>query len=149
MDRRYKMRIERYWNKMEKQADEALSKLDFNEWFDLWHTHPDWDGKGNSRPENRQRASTLTIQLLQKVEDLSGNSKKTIQCFAIVCEDTMENSVYIHSENPNGSQFPFLFEDVNWSQKVDELESIINKELYEYGVFNKDDSQTYFIRKKS
>ncbi|WP_394224873.1 hypothetical protein [Pseudoalteromonas spongiae] len=147
MDRRYKKRIDRYWSKMEKQCEDALSRIDPNDWFNLWHTHPDWDGKGNSRPENRIRAIELTFQFLVKAEALTNHRNNEVQCFAIVKKDTMDNSIYIHSENPNYSEFPFKYEGVSWDIENKELESIVNLNKHQIGVFQGEEEPTFFIRK--
>lgn len=149
MDRRYKKRIDRYWLQMEKECDEALSSLDPNDWFDLWHTHPDWDGKGNAKPENRLRASELTFQFLTKAEALTEHRNDSVQCFAIIKNDTMNNSIYIHSENPNDSEFPFKYKGVSWDIHNDELDKVVNLKTHQIGVFQGEDEQSFFIRKKA
>lgn len=149
MDRRYAKRIERYWTKMLKDGNEAFSQIDVNEWFDHWHTHPDWDGKGNSKPENRKRANELTFQFLKKAETLTQHRKNEIQCWAVIDTNTMDNAVYLHTKNPNGSEFPFKYEDVNWNIKNKEIEEIINTTIYEIGEFIYENEYTYYIRKKA
>ena len=135
---------------MEKLLNEALTRIDPNDWFDLWHTHPDWDGKGNSKPENRHRAAELTFLFLTKAEALTKHRKGEVQCFAIVKEDTMNNSIYIHSENPNSSEFPFKYEGVTWDVENDELERIVNLNTHQIGVFKSEENQaSYFIRKRA
>ena len=149
MDRRYKKRIERYWTKMEEKAEVAFSNIDVNEWFDYWHTHPDWDGKGNSKPENRVRANQLTYSLLIKAEEMTKHRENEIQCWALIKNNTMDNSVYIHTENPNGTKFPFDYENVEWDVKNIEIEKIIDMKVYQIGLFEGDHENTYFIRKKA
>lgn len=133
MDRRYKKRINRYWAKMEKKGWDALGNLDPDEWFDLWHTHLDWDGKGNTRPENRNRCIELVYKMLEKAEELTKHRGREVQCFAILHPNTMDNAVYIHSENPNGSVFPFQFESVRWGYRSLEIERIVDMGTYEVG----------------
>ncbi|WP_444918326.1 hypothetical protein [Microbulbifer sp. JMSA003] len=148
MDRRYEKSINRYWEKMEARCREAFKKLDPNEWFDLWHTHPDWDGKGSSRPENRPRCDELTYRMLKLAESITEHRGNDVQCFALVKEDTMENSIYIHSDNPNGSEFPFQYEGVIWGYSKSRLGQVVDPESHEVGLFEGDTERTLFIRKK-
>lgn len=149
MDRRYKKRIDRYWLKMERKAEEALSGIYVNQWFDLWHTHPDWNGKGNTKTENRRRASELTYQILKQAEKVTENRGASIQCFAIIKENTMESSVYIHSENPNGSDYPFAYDGVAWDTSHSDLENLVNLETHQLGTLQGEDELSLFIRKRA
>lgn len=149
MDRRYEKRINRYWAKMEKRCREAFGKLDTNEWFDLWHTHPDWDGKGNTRPENRQRCDELTYEMLKLAESITQHRGSEVQCFALVKEDAMDNSIYIHSENPNGSEFPFQYEGVVWGHSATRLGQVVDLTTHEIGIFKGENENTLFIRKNA
>lgn len=147
MDRRYKKRIERYWSKMEKVISRDVSRIDPEGWFDLWHTHPDWDGKGNLRPENKARANEITFNTLLTIEELLKHRGSKVQCFAILKDDTMGNSVYIHSENPNSTEFPFKYDDVSWGVSNDELSSYVDYTTHEVGLFLGEGPKTYFVRK--
>ncbi|SUI86759.1 Uncharacterised protein [Shewanella putrefaciens] len=149
MDRRYKKRIDRYWSKMEKRCERGLSDIDTDSWFDLWHMHPDWDGKGNARPENRHKSIELTYKYLKKAEALTEYRGKELQCFAILTIDTMDNSVYIHSQNPNGSEFPFKYDGVHWGYFDAEINSIVNSDTHEVGIIYGEIDETIFIRKKA
>ncbi len=149
MDKKYKKRIERYWDKMQENANEVFSSIDPDDWFDYWHTHPDCDGKGNSKPENRIRANELTYALLQNAEKITEHRKNTIQCWAIITEDSMNNSVYIHTKNPNGTEFPFTYKDVKWNINNQEIEQIIDSSNHQIGLYVGEHENTYYIRKKA
>mgnify|MGYP000844078193 CR=1 FL=1 len=147
MDRRYKQRIEKYWNSMERKCDVALSNIEPNDWFDLWHTHPDWSGKGN-RVINLPRVTQLTYSVLQKAEALMEDRKEEAQCFALFKSDTSLNSVYIHTDNPNGSEFPFAFQGVEWGKENGILAEVVNKKTHEIGLSNLGGEQSFFVRKR-
>ena len=145
MDRRYKKRIERYWKSMEFNSEETLSKLDLDGWFDLWHIHIDWDGKGN-RPVNLLRATELTYETLKKVESLFAYRKNDVQCFALFKNDTALNSIYVHTENPNGGEYPFAFEGVDWGKESELLSKVINKRTHEIGQSDIGEESSFFVR---
>ena len=134
---------------MQLTAETAFTYVDPNEWFDFWHTHPDWDGKGNSKPENRLRAIELTYSLLKKAVELTNHRVNDCQCWAVIEEDSAQNSVYIHTPNPNFSNFPFEFEGVEWGATNESMEKIIDSSSYEIGLLVDSNEKTYFIRKKA
>lgn len=148
MDKRYKKRIERYWLKMQKHADHTFSNIDPDDWFDYWHTHPDRDGKGNAKPENRVRASELTYTLLQRAEEITRHRQNEIQCWAIITNDTMDNSVYIHTKNPNGTPFPFTYDSIEWDIKNPDIERLIDLSKHQIGLYSGEHENVYYIRIK-
>ncbi|MEQ1531696.1 MAG: hypothetical protein ABL925_20480 [Methylococcales bacterium] len=106
MNRRYQKRMSAYWIRKKRKALKAFDRLDMSSWFDFWHTHPDWKSKGNRYLETRAMVAKLTYELLTYAENLAQFRNKPIQIFASICEDTGNNAVYVHTENPNGTIFP-------------------------------------------
>ncbi len=134
MDRRYRKRMARHWLSEERRAIASIERLDVETWFDLWHTHPDWDGKGNRCPENRAAVAEMTYRLLRFAEQRIAARKEPIQVFATICADTADNAVYLHSGNPNGTPFPHPFEGVRWGVAAPaELSGIFDAALHEVG----------------
>ncbi|MBI5540799.1 MAG: hypothetical protein HY951_12115 [Bacteroidia bacterium] len=88
-----------------------LKQLDFsggpNSWFDLWHTHVDWDNNFN---KNWSTKKIFIDKLLEIYELLKVKLKKyphDYQVFISIIEnDLSQNAVYIHSKNPNLDNFP-------------------------------------------
>lgn len=98
-----------------------LSRLDFNEWFDFWHTHNDWDGKGNESWEKRQEHLTNLFKLFEvlitELKKKKLNHEFQIFCY-ILPEDSAQDGVYIHTKNPNHDNFPSYFEEYNGQVKI-------------------------------
>jgi len=150
MDRRYKKKMDRHWNVQLARAKAVVDELDFSSWFDFWHTHVDWDCKGNRYPESRAAVAKATYELLRYAEAAAVARDEPIQIFAQICRETGSNAVYIHSGNPNGSSFPCKFEDTNWSPSTPpELEGVIDRDLHELGVSHFGEEETYVIRAKA
>ncbi len=150
MDRRYRKRMDAYWTREERKSRGDFERLDFSTWFDLWHTHPDWDSKGNRYPENRARVIEITCRLLHHAEQLAAKRVDPIQVFATICVDSGNNAVYLHSENPNGSPFPYSFEDVQWAiETPSELRDLVDPATHEVGRMRNIDGDEYLIRSRN
>ena len=87
-------------------------QLDFSggpkSWFDLWHTHVDWDGEGNTdwlvRKRNLHRLMELYTQYKQQ---LSAYPREYQIWISIDDVDSGQDAVYIHTKNPNADNFPY------------------------------------------
>ncbi len=108
--------------------------LDFSggpkSWFDLWHTHIDWDGKGNRDWKTRRK-------YLEKLLDTFGQLKLKLktyphdfQLWIMIDEnDSGGDCIYIHTKNPNADNFPIkvatdnrnLIKDKDFKEFVDSL----------------------------
>jgi len=131
MDRRLKKRLERYLAKQVAQSSRSIRSKSLEDWFDLWHIHPDLKSRAD-------RIATLvaeaTIELLQVAEEHFVHRASRIQAFAILCESTGDNAVYLHTENPNGSEFPYAFSGVVWGVGLPgELSSVSVPSTHEIG----------------
>lgn len=85
--------------------------LDFsggkNSWFDLWHTHVDWDGKGNESPQLRKIYLEKLLETFTQLKSELSNYPHEFQLWMIInVEDSSDDGVYIHTKNPNDDNFP-------------------------------------------
>jgi len=150
MDRRYKKRMAAHWARERVRALRAVESRDYSSWFDLWHTHSDWKSRGTRFLEDRDAVAAITYEVLLRAESLAGKSGNSIQVFATICEDTGSNAVYIHSENPNGTEFPHTFPTVEWGvEGPPELVGLVNLATHEVGRAQYEDSVDYIIRKRA
>jgi len=149
MDKRYEKRMARYWAEMEQKALRSLSSLDMTSWFDLWHTHPDWKGKGNRCPENRMASIQLGYSLLKKAEELARVAPRSIQSWLAVCPNSLDDGVYLHSENPNGTPFPYPFEGVEWGASDHPvLDAVVDSQRHRIGKALYDSEPVFFVTAK-
>lgn len=105
--------------------------LDFsggqNSWFDLWHTHVDWEGQGNRNWKLRQVYLNQLIELFTELKRELKQYPKDYQLWIIIDEqDSAEDAVYIHSKNPNEDNFPLVVEDITPNIKNKKLKTFIN-----------------------
>ncbi|RBL63394.1 hypothetical protein BRN25_02605, partial [Xanthomonas oryzae pv. oryzae] len=71
-------------------------------WFDLWHTHVDWDGRGHS-PENRRMVNAVAVRVLCYLQARLAHRGTSVQLWADPSPATTNTGIYAHSANPNGS----------------------------------------------
>ena len=65
-DRRYLKKMTRYWAAEEARATVALQDALASEWFDYWHTHLDWKGRGNRHGSDRTAVAAALLRLLER-----------------------------------------------------------------------------------
>lgn len=129
--------------------------LDFSggpkSWFDLWHMHVDWDGKGNKDWGTRKE---YLRQLLETFDQLKLKLKAythDFQLWIMIDEnESGDDAVYIHTKNPNADNFPVkvkadnrnTIEDKDLKEFVDSLDfervRVETSEGYIYYLFDKD-----------
>ncbi|MES2820886.1 MAG: hypothetical protein V4812_18080 [Pseudomonadota bacterium] len=147
MDRRYRKRMQAYWARAEARGRRNIDRLDLTTWFDYWHTHVDWNGRGNTRPENIPEIAVTTIRLLQYLELLAKDRSEPIQLWATLCGNTMDNAVYAHSQNPNGTVYPHDFHAVTWNPPVqDWLAAAVPSGTHQIGMARYGGEVVYLVR---
>lgn len=146
MDRRFEKRIARYLSERERLALERIAKLDMTSWFDFWHEHPDFKVRANRA---KPMVATLTYSLLKKTESLASTRAQPIQIWATLCENTGDNAIYVHSPNPNGTPFPYVFDGVEWGAKEPPEAVGLVDEAHELGKGVFENEIVYFIRQRA
>ncbi len=118
-----------------------VDNLDFSDskdsWFDYYHIHIDNTGLGNRSLKSRLQHLDALFLVAKKIENnLESYSKEYQYWIEIHEDDSFDDSIYIHTKNRNGSEFPAKLE-------FDEQAKITKPELWKY-ISSKD----YIIRKK-
>ena len=146
MDRRYKKRIDRYWIEVENKFNRSLSALDYSSWFDYWHSHIDWKGKGDSRTENRFTCLELSYKLFQLTLGKIEHRGSDVQCWWSVHEESWEDGIYLHSENDNDSPYPYGFDGVSWGTTENKsLNDIVDLASYKIGMIKNQYGTTFVV----
>lgn len=84
-------------------------------WYDLWHTHVDWEGEGNGNSKLLREQLVRLFSIFESViAQASGWEKPSNVWLLFVPEHSEDNAVYVHTPNPNGTVFPYAFEGVRW-----------------------------------
>lgn len=101
--------LRRYFINLKNQ--ELPEFLDFSgseqSWFDFYHLHIDNIGLGNKSWKARKQHLEALFNLAAKVEAKLQHYSKDYQYWIEIDEkDSVEDAIYIHTQNPNGSTFP-------------------------------------------
>jgi len=134
---------------VKKNADIRTPHLD--SWFDLWHCHVDWEGDGNLSRLYRQVQLWALFRTMRKFQHITQHDRHRYQIFACVHEkDSGGDAVYIHTENPNETPFPYVLKVDVWLQKCPFwLSRYISLEHYDIGESYNGEEKYYFIQRKT
>lgn len=85
--------------------------LDFSggpkSWFDFWHTHVDWDGKGNKDWKTREKYLNELLKTFNELKVKLQDYPNDFQLWIMIDEnESGDDCVYIHTKNPNADNFP-------------------------------------------
>lgn len=119
-------------------------------WFDFWHTHVDWDGKGNKGWTIREK---YLKQLLKTFNDLKLKLKdypNDFQLWIIIVEnESGDDCVYIHTKNPNADNFPLKVTADNSNViKNKDLKSFLDSLEFERVRVKTSDGDIYYLFEK-
>ncbi len=146
VDRRYRKKMLRYWAREEAKADAILDRVLESEWFDYWHTHLDWRGRGNRHPSDRADVAGALLRLLQRA---ASTGRKDVQCWVSLAEDTGNSALFLHSCNPQGSAWPHPFEGTRWDAEVPEWLAPLLSEGMQAGRCGEGERQVWMVRKRA
>jgi hypothetical protein len=117
------------------------------DWYDLWHTHPDWEGDGNASLDARQPFLSALFTMLDRLRRQSASFAKPSQVWALVNEDDSANdAVYFHTRNPNADNFPVDFDFLDFQASVPAwLDAHVDHGIYRVGAALREGQMEYYI----
>jgi len=123
--------LKRYYKKLAIQNDfEKVTLLNLTEpntWVDNWHTHFNWKGYGNNSFKRRRPHLDKQFRHFDLLVEMTKKIKKEFQLYSIILDyDSYSDALFLHTPNPNNSQFPFRIENLSKDT------TLKNKQLDEY-----------------
>ena len=107
---------ERYFRKAIAQAERFAIKPQPDDWWAYWHTHADWDGRGNANWKYRREFLRALAIVFEKIASAKNEFSTPFQTWLHVSgRNAGDDAVYLHSVNPNEAPFPFIPENVDWN----------------------------------
>lgn len=134
------------WNKVHRYD----LKLDNQSWFDYWHIHLDFFGVGEKslkiRREHIKAHLTLYNRIVKQLEEF-GEAYQSWVC--IYENDPMIDAVYIHTANPNNTDFPNKMEELVWNCELPRtFKDLIDLEKFDVAFCKSEFGEIYFVQSK-
>ncbi|MGI4821321.1 MAG: hypothetical protein ACRYFV_08935 [Janthinobacterium lividum] len=157
MDRLKKHRgLKRYYRNLAVSNDlDKLTWLDFENpktWFDKWHMHFDWRGYGNNSFKKRKPHLDKLFRHFDMLVEETKELKIDFQLYAILLDfNSASDAVFLHTPNPNNSQFPFKISDLQLKTtlKNKQLDNYINRLLGYEKLYGQADEAFCLLFKKN
>lgn len=123
--------LKRYYKNLATENDlDNATWLDFDNsetWFDNWHLHFDWKGYGNDSFKKRKPHLDKLFRHFDLLVDKTKQLKTDFQLYSILLDfDSYSDALFLHTPNPNNSQFPFKISDLQLTT------TLANQQLNDY-----------------
>jgi len=118
--------LRRYFLRLIKDAKQFSISPSPDDWWDFWHYHSDWTGLGNISIRSRCEHLKALLLVFEKINSAKTQFTTPFQSWIILnCQDSSQDAVFLHTPNPNGTQFPALYPEISWGTK--ELDPILSE----------------------
>ncbi len=119
-------------------------------WYDLWHVHPDADGAGNEGADARRACLEALRVAYEHILGQLGSLRTPHQSWVLIDPaDSGQDAVYVHTPNPNRQNYPYQFDDVDWSFAVpDWINETFPANVYRLGRSNYQGNVMYWALRK-
>ncbi|MBH8556608.1 hypothetical protein [Hymenobacter negativus] len=122
--------LKRYYRNLATASDfDKMPWLNAGTWFDNWHHHFDWYGYGNSSFKRRKPHLDKLFRHFDMLIGKTQSLNPKFQLYAVLLDfDSASDALFLHSTNPNNSQFPFKVSDLQsvTTLKNNQLDNYIN-----------------------
>jgi hypothetical protein len=137
----------RYYRNLARESDNFRLALGGpNDWYDFWHEHFDWKGRGNqSGRERNEHLSALFNAYKNVLEQLKTYQSPHQVWLSISKLDSSQDGLCFHTPNPNSENFPYLYDDFVWGENPILLVPFM-KEEFEVGVAQFEGETWYAVR---
>jgi hypothetical protein len=107
----------RYFARLERWPETVRVSLTADNWYDLWHLHPDFHGWTWRGGRARRAHLRVLFAALDRVVTEVGPAEHPVQVFVHVSrDDPPSDAIYVHTPNPNTTPFPFRFEGCTFGE---------------------------------
>ena len=117
-------------------------------WFDLSHTHFDWKGHSRRGLSHRRLHLLALFKAFQRALAQVSRAALPIQVFVSIApeREAEQDALYVHSENPNGTPFPYAFANTVWDVPVPELVRPYLEPTWQVGASDLEGQTWYTVR---
>jgi len=105
----------RYFSNLKKEQMLESYDFDFSDdsWFNFWHTHLDFIGRGNEKLKYRKPHIKASFNLMKNLDERLKKWGNPYQIWIEISkEDSSSDAVFVHSNNPSENNFPFQYDNL-------------------------------------
>lgn len=116
-------------------------------WYDMWHQHVDWYGRGNENKKARHAHLQALFALFHNFLTQLQDCKRPYQTWVFVYQnDSAQDAVYFHTPNENCDDFPMRFEETVSDNEIPELlRKFVYNKKFGIGHLTLEDDTVYII----
>ncbi|WP_096467064.1 hypothetical protein [Aneurinibacillus soli] len=135
----------RYYRNLWKRVNHYSLYLQEDSWYDVWHTHIDWNGVSIRGVKHKKEHRRALLALFQTILSQLKFYKKEYQTWVCIHEnEPTADAVYLHTFNPNQNNFPLTFKKICWLEQIPgTLSGFIDSNAYKVG-FQKAETGTIY-----
>jgi hypothetical protein len=112
----------KYYKKLARRARSFKVELSKLGWCDLWHTHFDWKNFGKRTRTHRRKHMAALCHAFHRAQRELASQPIPFQLFlCIFRKNPGSDALYVHTKNPNGTEFPIQFDQYKKLSKVPPL----------------------------
>ena len=139
----------RYYRKLNRWATNFCIDTSPGHWYDLWHDHPDLEGVGNRSGRARAAHLRALFRAFRNLVQQTRTWDTPHQIFLSVCAaNAGQDAIYVHTPNPNETQFPHAFEGFTWSGNWPALLASFARDELEIAETKDEDGVWWAIRQR-
>ena len=118
----------RYFAKVQREAEEFDPWSSSDDWWDFWHYHADWPGWGNRGWRYRRSHLAALATVFKTICNGAHRFSTPFQTWIVIDgEDAGQDATFLHTPNPNGTEFPMTLTEAEWG--VSELQPVMEQLL--------------------
>ena len=141
---------DKYYYRLRRDAASFSVDLKKKKWCDMWHRHFDMEGFGALGWVHRRRHLSALLTALARARVELMNSGEPYQLFAVINKsDAGADAIFVHTKNPNGTEFPIVHAGTTIESLPPLLSGRIDLTKYRVIVQNSDGSSTYVVVPRS
>ena len=112
-----------------------------------WHTHVDWDGKGNHDWKTRKKYLNQLLETFDQLKLKLRTYPHDFQLWIMIDEnESGDDCVYIHTKNPNADNFPIkVTADNKNAIKDNDLKEFVDSLDFERVRVKTSDGDIYYL----
>jgi hypothetical protein len=110
--------LKKHYRNIERELREFNIDMSEESWYQMWHTHLDWEGITTKSKKHRKIHILYYLKFLDKIDMQAKENKRNLQTWIYLSGDNgAYDAIYLHTQNPY-SEFPIKFKNIDWDIEI-------------------------------